>query len=155
MPSEVAAAAWVQGHFAYKAVNNNEEQGVCYLALNNKETLHIFLIVLCCIALYANCPCLLVLHMQPPAPSIRQPPSALRWKLQHAACLAARSSLGSLDPGSGREIPVICHDAGVWHGVPPQNPSSGNPPFLPPAGGDASQESLHINSSCTSHNDQR
>ena len=26
------------------------------------------------------------------------------------------SSLNALDPGSGREIPAICHDPGVWHG---------------------------------------
>ena len=26
------------------------------------------------------------------------------------------SSLNALDPGSGREIPAIWHDTGVWHG---------------------------------------
>ena len=26
------------------------------------------------------------------------------------------SSLNALDPGSGREIPAICHDPGAWHG---------------------------------------
>ena len=25
-------------------------------------------------------------------------------------------SLNALDPGSEREIPVICHDPGAWHG---------------------------------------
>ena len=25
-------------------------------------------------------------------------------------------SLAALDPGSGRYIPAICHDTGVWHG---------------------------------------
>ena len=36
------------------------------------------------------------------------------------------SSLGSLDTGSGREIPVKCHGTDVCHGVLPHNLSTGN-----------------------------
>ena len=33
------------------------------------------------------------------------------------------SSLNALDPGSGRKIPAIYHDAGVWHGnFTPESP---------------------------------
>ena len=39
------------------------------------------------------------------------------------------SSLGSLDSGSGRQIPVKFHGTGVWHGVLSQNPSTKNKGF--------------------------
>ena len=41
------------------------------------------------------------------------PRATLRLQLQPAfRC----SSLSTLDPSSGREIPAICHGTGVWHG---------------------------------------
>ena len=36
------------------------------------------------------------------------------------------SSLNALDPGSGRGVPAICHDTGVWHDHLPHNPSTEN-----------------------------
>ena len=39
--------------------------------------------------------------------------TTLRTKLQPVFHC---SSLSTLDPGSGREIPAICHGTGVWHG---------------------------------------
>ena len=39
------------------------------------------------------------------------------------------SSVGYLDSGSGREIPVKCHGTGVWHGIfTTQNTGSGQIP---------------------------
>ena len=56
--------------------------------------------------IYAECPYYVVL-------SRINSLITLRMQLQ-PVCRC--SSLNTLDPGSGWEIPAICHDTGVWHG---------------------------------------
>ena len=49
--------------------------------------------------------------------------TTLRMQLQPVFHI---SSLNALDPGSGREIPAICHDPALGMVISPQNPSTEN-----------------------------